>query len=62
VTGKGCRRKTPPMDIRSTMNLLPKTAYESPRIGNEAVPEMGMEMKKSQSAVEPSKFGGGDAT
>lgn len=44
------------------MNLLPKTAYESPRIGNEAVPEMGMEMKKSQSAVEPSKFGGGDAT
>jgi hypothetical protein len=50
------------MNIRSTMNLLPKKAYESPRIGNEAAPEIGMEMKKSQSAVEPSKFGGGDAT
>jgi len=39
------------------MNLLPKTAYESPRIGNEAALETGMEMKKSQSAVEPSNLG-----
>ncbi len=44
------------------MNLLSKTAYESPRIGNEAAPEIGMEMKKSQSTVEPSKFGGEHAT
>lgn len=44
------------------MNLLSKTAYESPRIGNEVVSEMGMKVKKFQSAVEPSKFGGEDAT
>ncbi len=60
VTGKGCRRKTP-LDIRSTMNLLPKTAYESPRIGNEAASEIGMKMKKFSSTVEPSKFEGEDA-
>jgi len=44
------------------MNLLSKTAYESSRIVNEAVSEIGIEMKKFQSTVEPSKFGGGDAT
>ena len=62
MTGKGCRCKTPPMNIRSTMNLLSKTAYESSRIVNEAVSEIVIEMKKFQSTVEPSKFGGGDAT
>ncbi len=43
------------------MNLLSKTVYESSRIGNEAVSEIEMKMKKFSSAVEPSKFEGEDA-
>lgn len=38
------------------MNLLSKTVYESSRIENEVVSEIGMKMKKSQSIVELSKF------
>ena len=60
MTGKSCRRKTP-LNIRSIMNLLSKTVYESSRIGNEAVSEIEMKMKKFSSAVEPSKFEGEDA-
>jgi len=44
------------------MNLLSKKIYESSRIGNEVVSEIGMKMKKSQSTVKFSKFGGEDAT
>ncbi len=62
MTGKSCRRKTFLMNIRSIMNLLSKTVYESSRIGNEVVSEIEMKMKKSQSIVEFSKFGGEHAT
>lgn len=62
MTGKNCRRKTSLMNIRSIMNLLSKKIYESSRIGNEVVSEIGMKMKKSQSTVKFSKFGGEDAT
>ena len=61
MTGKSCRRKTSLMNIRSIMNLLSKTVYESSRIENEVVSEMGMKMKKSQSVVESSKFESEDA-
>ncbi len=44
------------MNIKSIMNLLSKTVYESSRIENEVASEIEMKMKKFQSIVELSKF------
>lgn len=60
VTRKSCRRKTS-LNIRSIMNLLSKTVYESSRIENEVASEIEMKMKKFSSIVELSKFEGEDA-
>ena len=60
MTRKSCRRKTS-LNIRSIMNLLSKTVYESSEIENEVVSEIEIKMKKFQSIVKLSKFEGEDA-